>query len=168
MIPMLVAIIAIALAVPAVPASRVAAARQTPPAPPPATATQEAAPVLVDEVLPPGVRLYVAPMPNGFDTYVVAGLHQKKVPVTVVAIREKADYELTGVSETDQAGWAKMLFLGSDNTNETASVKVVNLKTGNVVFAYSVKKGNSMRGKQSAGESVAKHLKEKIEGKREE
>lgn len=168
MIPMPVAIIAVALAVRTVASGGAPGAPQTPPPAAPAAATQESGPTLVDEVLPAGARLYVAPMPNGFDTYVVAGLHQKKVPVVVVAIREKADYELTGVSETDQAGWAKMLFLGSDNTNETASVKVVNLKTGNVVFAYSVKKGNSMRGKQSAGESVAKHLKEKIEGKRQQ
>lgn len=142
---------------------------QTPPAAPatpqPADATAPGA-VLVNETLPAGARLYVAPMPNGFDTYVVAGLQQKKVPVVVVTIREKADYELTGVSETDKAGWARMLFLGNDNTNETASIKIVNLKTGNVVFAYSVKKGNSMRGKQSAGESVAKHIKEKIENTR--
>ena len=130
---------------------------------PPTTASGAAPPVLADEVLPPGARLYVAPMPNGFDTYVIAGLQQKKVPVVVVALRDKADYELSGVSETDQAGWAKILFLGDANTSEMASVKIVNLKTGTVVFAYSVKKGSSMRGKQSAGESVAKHIKQKIE-----
>jgi hypothetical protein len=117
---------------------------------------------LPEQTLPRGARLFVAPMPNGFDTYVVAGLHKKQVPVVVVAIREKADYELTGVSETDRAGWAKMLVWGNDSTNETASVKIVNLATGEVVFAYSVKKGNSARGKQSAGESVAKHIKNKI------
>ena len=31
-----------------------------------------------------------------------------------------------------------------------------------VVFAYSVHKANSVRGKQSTGEACAKHLKEKI------
>ena len=120
---------------------------------------------LPNQILPAGARLFVAPMQNGFETYVIAGLHEKKVPVVVITIREKADFELTGVSETDQAGWAKMLFMGNDSTNETASVKVVNLKSGEVVFAYSVKKGSSARGKQSAGESVAKHIKQKIEGR---
>jgi hypothetical protein len=118
---------------------------------------------LPHQVLPPGARLFVAPMTNGFDTYVVAGLAKKKVPITVIAIRDKADYELTGVSETDKAGWAKMLVWGNDSTNETASIKIVNLKTGEVVFAYSVKKGSSAKGKQSAGEAVAKHIKNKIE-----
>src|SRR5437016_9810621 len=89
---------------------------------------------LPNQTLPAGARIYVAPMNNGFETYVVAGLHKKQVPVVVVTIREKADFELTGVSSSDQAGWAKMLFLGQQSTNEAASVKIVNLKSGDVVF----------------------------------
>jgi len=121
--------------------------------------------VITNESLPRGARLYVSPIQNGFETYIVAGLEKKKVPVVIVTDRSKADYELTGVSETDKAGWAKMLFLGSQQTNETASIKVVNLATSNVVFAYSVNKTNSVRGKQSAGEAVAKHINEKIENR---
>jgi hypothetical protein len=56
-----------------------------------------------------------------------------------------------------------MLFLGSQQSNEEASVKVSDLKTGAVVFAYSVHKTNSYKGKQSAGEACAKHLKDAIE-----
>lgn len=122
-------------------------------------------PVLTNESLPRGARLYVAPIQNGFETYVIAGLEKKKVPLVVVADRSKADYELTGVSESDKAGWAKMLFLGSQQSNETASIKIVNLKTASVIFAYSVNKTNSVRGKQSAGEAVAKHINEKIENR---
>ncbi len=122
-------------------------------------------PVITNELLPANSKLYVAPMSNGFETYVVAGLEKKRVPLIVVTDHSKADFELTGVSESDKAGWAKMLFLGSQQSHETASVKIVNLKTGNVVFAYSVNKGNSARGKQSAGEAVAKHINEKIENR---
>lgn len=129
------------------------------------TAKESLAPVISNEPLPKGARIYVSPIQNGFETYITAGLEKKKVPVVIVTDRAKADYELTGVSESDRAGWAKMLFLGSQQTNETASIKVVNLKTGNVVFAYSVNKTNSVRGKQSAGEAVAKHINEKIENR---
>jgi hypothetical protein len=122
-------------------------------------------PVITNESLPSGARIYLAPMPSGFETYVAAGLEKKKVPVVLISDREKAEYELSGVSDSDRAGWAKMLFLGSQQTNETASIKIVNLKTGNVVFAYSVNKTNSARGKQSAGEAVAKHINEKIENR---
>jgi hypothetical protein len=120
---------------------------------------------IAKEPLPKGARLYVAPIENGFETYIIAGLEKKKVPVVVVADRSKADYELTGVSASDKAGWAKMLFMGSQQTNETASVKIVKLDSGDVVFAYSVNKTNSARGKQSAGEAVAKHINEKIENR---
>lgn len=129
------------------------------------TNQSEKALVITNESVPAGARIYVAPMPNGFETYVVAGLEKKKVPVVVVIDRDKAEYELSGVSESDRAGWAKMLFLGSQQTAESASVKITNLKTGKVVFAYSVNKTNSIRGKQSAGEAVAKHINEKIENR---
>jgi len=125
----------------------------------------ETAPMITDEQIPPGARLYVSPIANGFETYIIAGLQKKKVPIVVLMDRTKADYELTGVSDTDKAGWAKMLFLGSQQSNESASIKIVNLKTGSIVFAYSVNKTNSVRGKQSAGESVAKHIKQKIENR---
>jgi len=117
---------------------------------------------LPDEPLPRGAKLYVAPMPNGFDTYVIAGFQSKEVPVVVLTDRTRADYELTGVSETDKAGWAKTLFTGSTSSAETASIKIVELKSGKVVFAYSYHTGNSVRGRQSAGESVAKHIKERM------
>ena len=144
--------------------------QDAPPLPKENTAEQSsvpasASPGITDESFPRGARLYVAPISNSFETYIVAGIEKKKVPIIVVADRTKADYELTGISDSDKAGWAKMLFLGSQQTNETASIKIVNLKTGDVVFAYSVNKTNSARGKQSAGEAVAKHINEKIENR---
>ncbi|HKS72726.1 MAG TPA: hypothetical protein VJQ82_05975, partial [Terriglobales bacterium] len=114
-----------------------------------------------------GSKVFVAPMDNGFETYVIAGLQQKKVPLIVVMDRNKADFEISGVSESEKAGWAKMLFMGSDASKEQASIKVTNLKTGVIAFAYSVNKANSARGKQSAGEACAKHIKEKIEGRQD-
>ena len=119
-----------------------------------------------EQSIKPGARIYLAPMNNGFETYVIAGFQQKKVPLTVVTIRDRADFEMTGVSESDKAGWAKMLFMQNASTAETASIKIVNLKTGDIVFGYSVNKGSSARGKQSAGEAVAKHVKEKIDSGR--
>lgn len=113
--------------------------------------------------IPAGAKVYVNPIIAGFDTYIIAGLQQKKVPLVVVTSRDKAEYEITGFSETDKAGWAKMLFIGSQQTNESASIKMTDLKTDEVVFAYSVNKVNSVRGKQSAGEACAKHMKEQIE-----
>jgi hypothetical protein len=110
-------------------------------------------------------RIYIAPIEGGFDTFLAAAIIKKQVPVVVVTDRAKADYEITGIANSEKAGWAKMLFLGVDNSNDMASIKVVEVKSNEVVYGYSVRKGNSYRGKQSAAEACAKHLKEKIEGK---
>ena len=110
--------------------------------------------------IPSFAKVYVAPIPGGFENYIIAGLRNKKVPLTVVIERSKADYEISGVSDSEKAGWAKMLFIGSQNSNEQASIKISDLKTGAVIFGYSVHKTNSVRGKQSAGEACAKHIKQ--------
>ena len=110
--------------------------------------------------IPAYAKVYVAPMSGGFENYLIAGLRNKKVPLTVVVDRAKAEYEISGVSESDKAGWAKMLFMGSQQSNELASIKVSDLRTGAIVFGYSVHKGNPVRGKQSAGEACAKHIKQ--------
>jgi hypothetical protein len=110
-------------------------------------------------------RVYISPIEGGFDTFLAAAIIKKQVPVVIVTDRAKADYEITGIANTEKAGWAKMLFMGVDNSNDMASIKVVYLKSSEVVYGYSVRKGNSYRGKQSAAEACAKHLKGKIEEK---
>ena len=110
--------------------------------------------------IPSYSRVYVAPIAGGFENYIIAGLRNKKVPLIVVMDRSKAEYEISGVSDSEKAGWAKMLFIGSQNSNEQASIKISDLRTGAVIFGYSVHKTNSVRGKQSAGEACAKHIKQ--------
>jgi len=117
-------------------------------------------------VIPAGSKLYISPLHDGYDIYLSAAIVNKRVPVIVVEDRSKADFEVTAVTETDKAGWAKMFFLGRDNTNEDASLKIVNLKTDAVVYGYNVHKHNSRKGKQSSSEACAKHLKEKIESQK--
>jgi len=117
------------------------------------------------KVIPPGSKVFITPIEGGFDTYLSAAMVRKEVPLTVVTIKEKADFEITAIAESEKAGWAKMAFLGSGQSNEQASIKVVNLKTGVVAFAYAANKGSATRGKQSAAESCAKHLKARMEGK---
>jgi hypothetical protein len=141
----------------AAPPNAAAPANNTPPSP---AAPAKTTPVSSTKI-PSGSKVYVAPM-GGFENYVIAGIVKKKVPVSLVSTRDKAEYEIRGSAETEKAGWAKMLFLGSQNTNEQASINVSEIASGNVVFAYSVNKLNSVRGKQSAGEAIGKHLNEAV------
>jgi hypothetical protein len=117
----------------------------------------------LERPIPKGAKIFIAPVEGGFENYLAAGLQKKQVPVVIVANREKAEYEISGVAESEKAGWAKMLFLGSTASREQAGIKVMNIQTQEIVFAYAVHKSNSARGKQSAAEACAKHLKEKIE-----
>lgn len=113
--------------------------------------------------IPAGARVYIGPIEGGYDIYLSAAMHKKEVPIVIVTDKSKADFELSGVTESDKAGWAKIVFWGNTSSAEQASVKMVNLKSSSVVWGYNVNKGSSARGKQSSAEACAKHLKEKIE-----
>jgi hypothetical protein len=121
------------------------------------TAAQQAS------ALRPGAKVFVASMPDDFDNYFKAALEKKKVPVVVVASREEAQFEIKGSSETQKAGAAKKIMLGSWHSDEQASISVTSIESGEIVFAYSANKKNSAHGKQTTAEACAKHLKETME-----
>lgn len=110
-----------------------------------------------------GARVYVHSMPNGFDSYMRSAIAKKKVPIVIVEQREQAEFELKGTSESHKANAVKIIFMGSWQSDEQASISVTNVDSGQIVFAYSVNKKNSARGRQSTAEACAKHLKEAID-----
>ena len=114
--------------------------------------------------LPNGSKVYVNDM-NGFGAFVIAALGKKQVPLIVVTDREKADFEITGASDSQKAGWAKTIFLGQGGSREEASINVINMKDSTIAFAYAVNKSNSARGRQSSAEACAKHLKNAMKKK---
>jgi hypothetical protein len=114
--------------------------------------------------LPAGSRVFIEPM-NGFENYLAAALQKKKVQVTLVADRSAADFVITGSSQHEKAGWAKVAFQHDIHSDDQASISVVNTKTSAVVFAYSVNKKNTWHGDQTTAEACAKHLQAHIEGK---
>jgi len=117
------------------------------------------------KVIPAKAKVFIAAMPDGFDLYLKDAIEKKKVPVEIVADKDKADFMMTGHSETQKASTAKKVIMWDWHSNEQASIQVSNLTSGEVVFAYSVNKVSSAHGKKSSAEACAKHLKEKIESK---
>ncbi len=111
-----------------------------------------------------GSKVYIDPM-NGFGSYLTAAFEKKQVPLIVVGDKAKADYEVSGTAESQKANWAKILLTKQTGSTEEASISLVDLKTGAVLFAYAVNKRSSARGKQSAAEACAKHLRNKIQEK---
>src|SRR6266403_5034657 len=115
--------------------------------------------------IPKGAKVFVAPIEGGYDTYLKDAIAKKKVPVEIVASRDQADYEITGTSESQKASTAKKVILGNWHSREEASITVSNVKSSEVVWAYSVHKEASAHGQRSSAEACAKHLKEAIESK---
>ena len=116
--------------------------------------------------LKPGVRVFVHPMPDDFDRFFKAALVKKKAPVVVVENRHEAEFEIKGTSESQKATTAKKIILGSWHSDEQASISVIHIESGDVLYAYSANKKNSAHGRQTTAEACAKHLKETIEKKR--
>lgn len=118
------------------------------------------------KLIPAHAKVFVAPMPDGFDEYLKAAIANKKVPIELVTDKDKADFQVTGQSETQKASTAKKVIMWDWRSNEQASIQITNLTTSEVVFAYSVNKVSSAHGKKSSAEACAKHLKEKIESQK--
>jgi hypothetical protein len=91
------------------------------------------------EQIPAGSKVFIAPM-NGFETYFKAALEKKRVPVVVVEDRDKADFEISGSAESQKASTAKKVIMLDWRSTEQASIKVTNIKSSVVVFAYAVHK----------------------------
>lgn len=118
------------------------------------------------KAIPSGAKVFINPMKDEYEKYLIAALEAKKVPVEIVTDKEKADFEISGTTESKKAGAAKIIIMGSWRSSEQASITVINLKSGEAVWAYSVNKSDSAHGKRSTAEACAKHLKEKIESRK--
>src|SRR5262245_60178155 len=53
---------------------------------------------LSKEQIPAGSKVYIAPL-KGYESFLIAAFVKKETPIIVVNSREKADYEISGVSE---------------------------------------------------------------------
>src|SRR2546427_13214369 len=77
--------------------------------------------------IPQGAKVFVAPITDGFDTFLKDAIAKKKVPVELVASRDQADYEITGTSETQKAGAAKKVLLGNWHSREEPRITLRNI-----------------------------------------
>jgi hypothetical protein len=123
------------------------------------------------QFIPRNSRVYIAPFKSedtekpidGFETYIAAALRKKNVPLIMVADRSQADFEIVGTADKKGAGWAKKVFLGDWRGSASASMSVINLKTGVVAYADASHRASANKGLRSSAEKLAKYLKKKIE-----
>ncbi len=112
--------------------------------------------------IPANSKIYIAPMEGGFETYVTAAIQKKKIPLTIVATREQADFEIKGTVEKQKAGWAKTIFI-SPLPSIDSTMQVINVKTGVVAYSISSTKSNARRGRKGSAEHLAKNLAKKMQ-----
>ena len=97
--------------------------------------------------IPAGSRFFVAPIPSGFDKFLLVSFLQQKVPLIAASEKGKADYEVSAFRENAKDG-----------------VKVVEAKSGDVIFACYVPKGFESFGKEHEAKACAKQLREQMQG----
>ena len=86
---------------------------------------------------------------GGFGSFLAAAFQVKAVPMMVVADRRQADFEIAGTSESKEPGLGQAILL-EGGSKEGASVSLINLKNGQVAFAYAYNRSYAFFGKRSA------------------
>lgn len=121
------------------------------------------------QLIPRNSKVYIGKFyaegekPTGFETYLAAAMRKKNVPLIMVTDRDQADFEISGSADKKGGGWAKKVFLGDFRSTTSASIQVVNVKTGVIAYADASHKYSANRGLRSSAEKLAKYLKRKIE-----
>jgi hypothetical protein len=130
--------------------------------------------------IPPNATVYIEPM-DGYETYLAAAFAKKHVPLILVADKEKADYVIrSNVSQKVPTAPAVVINNNVNNGQNnsashggypapgsfgrtSASISVIDARSSQIIFAYSVGKAANTNQVQSTAEACAKHLKEFIE-----
>jgi hypothetical protein len=114
---------------------------------------------------PVPASIFVQQTDDGFQTYIVAAIVKKKVPVNLVDREELASLVLKAArvevhEESTGAKVVKCLFAYCADINDKAntSVQLVD-REGRIVWSYAVNKGRGAKNRQSMAEAIASHLK---------
>ena len=101
--------------------------------PPPARA---AIPASERASSPIGAKFYVAPMPEGFDGFISAEMMKRKLPLTIVADEDAADFIITGGTGKGVHKWYDTVFgSGYERDRNQGNIRVVRIKDRTVVWA---------------------------------
>lgn len=83
--------------------------------------------------VPPGSKLFIAPMEGNLHGFIAPEILKKKVPFTVVIDEKDADFILTGASIKGDDKWYNTVFGGKDK-NE-GNVQLISVKDRQLVWA---------------------------------
>jgi hypothetical protein len=115
---------------------------------------------------PDAETLYITPTQDGFEVYLTAAMHKKKVPLVLVNKPETATFTLTASSVVEQqestgSKVTRCLFAYCAGIEDKASTAVqLSDQSGTVLWSYAVNKQRGSKNRQSMAEAIAKHLKD--------
>ena len=109
-----------------------------------------------------GTKIFLAPQ-GGFETYLAAAFTKKHLLAKIVGEAEQSDYvlEAAPVEHRPESAGSKVarclfLYCAGIEGAESTSVRLIDQKTKETVWSYTVNKGHQRE--QSLAEAVAKHL----------
>lgn len=92
-------------------------------------------PLCAQTSLKRGSKIYIEKMPNDLDSFIVAEIFQKKVPLEVVTDAEQADYIMIGSGTDEQDRKWHQGWLTAEQDRTTGNVRILEKSTKKLVFA---------------------------------
>ncbi len=124
--------------------------------------------VLAAQNNPTPATIFVQPTDDGFQTYIVAAIVKKGVPVNVVDREDLATLALSAarVEVHQESTGSKVLkclfaYCADIADNASTSVQLVD-REGHIVWSYAVNKGRGAKNRQSMAEAISVSLKERV------
>jgi TonB family protein len=90
-------------------------------------------PLGISTGVPPGSRVYIAPMEGQLDGFIAPEFVKQHLPLVVVLDEKDADYVLAGASLKEDSAWYHVIFGGKDK-NE-GNVRLLDVRTRTMVWA---------------------------------
>lgn len=81
-------------------------------------------------------KIFVAPMEEGFDSFIAAALIKNKVPVLITTIETEAEFIITGQAVKGQNKWYDTVF-GAERDRNQGSLKLLKVSDKSIVWAAS-------------------------------
>lgn len=81
-------------------------------------------------------KVYIAPMQEGFDSFIAAAFIKNKVPVSITSVESEAQYVISGQAVKGQNKWYDTVF-GSERDRNQGSIKMLKVADKSVVWAGS-------------------------------
>ena len=81
-------------------------------------------------------KVFIAPMEEGFDSFIAAALIKNKVPVSITIVEAEAEFIITGQAVKGQNKWYDTVF-GAERDRNQGSIKLLKVSDKSIVWAAS-------------------------------